>query len=365
MRTPFLSILSIVGLSVAVAGAACSIVGPAELRNGRSTYNDTIIATNSQQVLATIVRMRYGEPTGLLAVSSVTATVRFEANAGAQFGVGPENNYAGNLVPLSAGVVYEENPTISYAPVQSKEHLRLLLSPLPLDLTMLLLGATKDSSRTMTLFIRSVNGINNPDFLVDPATEVDPRFARVAELLGAMDRRGWLNWAEESEKPETFALVLQGDGDAYVKDMAELHTLLGLRQPGEVRQPVIIPVRLGIGGRDASGDNTIWLSTRSLYDLLYVAAAAVEVPDEHLESGLAQRLPPTGPAGRGICFRRSKSPPKEAMVAVQHHGWWYSVDGTDSATKETFRLLDALLSVRMTDALDNGVEAPVLTVPVR
>lgn len=60
--------------------------------------------------------MRHGLPAvlpGLLAVASVTANVRIQANVGAQFGVGPESNYSGNLVPLRAGALYEENPTIS------------------------------------------------------------------------------------------------------------------------------------------------------------------------------------------------------------------------------------------------------------
>jgi hypothetical protein len=30
------------------------------------------------------------------------------------------NDYAGNLVPFSGGFVYEENPTITYAPVQDE-----------------------------------------------------------------------------------------------------------------------------------------------------------------------------------------------------------------------------------------------------
>ena len=55
---------------------------------GRSAYNDTIVATNNQQVLAMIVRLRYGESSGLLAVSSVTANMKVGTNAGSEFGFG-------------------------------------------------------------------------------------------------------------------------------------------------------------------------------------------------------------------------------------------------------------------------------------
>ena len=75
----------------------CALIGPAVIRGGRSAYNDTIVATNNQQVLAVIVRTRYGEPSGLLAVSSITSNMKFQTNAGAEFGFGSETDYKGNL----------------------------------------------------------------------------------------------------------------------------------------------------------------------------------------------------------------------------------------------------------------------------
>src|SRR5262249_61466568 len=53
-----------------LAASGCALLGTASLRIGRTAYNDTILTTDSQQLLATIVRMRYGEPSSLLAVSS-------------------------------------------------------------------------------------------------------------------------------------------------------------------------------------------------------------------------------------------------------------------------------------------------------
>jgi hypothetical protein len=50
------------------------------------------------------------------------------------------------------------------------------------------------------------------------------------------------------------------------------------------------------------------------------------------------------------------------MIAVKHHGWWYSIDATDTASKLTFRIIEALMSVRMAEAAGQQA-APVLTVP--
>lgn len=104
------------------------------MRNGRAMYNRAMVATNNEQILDMIVRTRYEETAGLLAVQSITANVRVQGSVSAQFGIGPDSNFTGNLVPLSAATLYEENPTISYVPIQGEKYLRQLLAPLPLDL---------------------------------------------------------------------------------------------------------------------------------------------------------------------------------------------------------------------------------------
>jgi hypothetical protein len=62
-------------------------------------------------------------------------------------------------------------------------------------------------------------------------------------------------------------------------------------------------------------------------------------------------------------IRSSKERPEQAMVAVKRHGWWYSVDARDTESKLTFRLLEAIISVRMAEAVERKA-TPVLTVPV-
>jgi hypothetical protein len=351
-------LVTLITPSIAVTG--CAVLGPASIKNGRAAYNDAIISTNNQQVLAMIVRMRYGEPSGLLAVSSVTANLHIQTTAGSEFGIGPDSNFEGNLTPLSAGIAYEENPTISYVPVQGEKYLRQFLSPLPLDLTVLLLATLGNSPNAMTLLCKSINGIRNPDFLFDASVEPDPRFARVAKLLTELNRGGHLTWAPEAGRASSFRLTLNGEGATYAQQVGELYGLLGFAAPRDLDAVITLPVFLGIGKPSQAA---IQLRTRSLYDLFSIAAASVEVPEEHLQSGLAVPLPPPGAAGRNIQIRGSKRCPGGAMIAVKHHGWWYSIDGTDTESKLTFRVLEALMEVRMAEAAGQKA-APVLTVPV-
>ena len=67
---------------------------------------------------------------------------------------------------------------------------------------------------------------------------------------------------------------------------------------------------------------------------------------------------------RNIRIRSSKGRPEGALVATRHHGWWYFIEGSDTASKLTFRIIESLISVRIADAVDHGKAKPVLTVPV-
>lgn len=114
------------------------MIGPKVISMGRAHYAEAINKTESEQILLSIVKGRYGESFTLLTVSGVAANVRFSTNAGIQAGLGPQENYTVNLVPLSGGLSYEENPTITYEPVQGEQYLRQLLSPVPLDILILM-----------------------------------------------------------------------------------------------------------------------------------------------------------------------------------------------------------------------------------
>ena len=112
---------------------ACTVVGPSAIHSGRSAYNETITRTNNQQMLKVVIENRHGEPGGMLAVASVTANVRIATAAGLEAGIGSSSGYSGNLVPFSAGILYEENPTISYVPVVGVAYAHRMMSPMALQ----------------------------------------------------------------------------------------------------------------------------------------------------------------------------------------------------------------------------------------
>src|SRR4051794_33376815 len=100
---------AIVALSVVSVPAGC--LGPKAVQQTRSRYNEVIQATNNEELLLNLVRLRYSESPGFLPVTGLTA--QFELNAGGLYRNGPER---GALDAYGQGSLnYADRPTISFA----------------------------------------------------------------------------------------------------------------------------------------------------------------------------------------------------------------------------------------------------------
>jgi hypothetical protein len=350
------------GILCALLGA-CNQLGPAAIRNGRAIYNDAIVKTGDQQTLAMIVRLRYGETAGMLAVSSVTANIRVRAGASTEFQAwGGDQETAGNLVPLSTTIAYEENPTISYTPIDGAVYVRELLSPIPIDLLFLLLEWHFEGGTNLFALVKGVNGLRNPAFALE-GEEPDGRFARFVELCRELVRLGMANWARSGENDDHFVIVFSRYTPTHTDAVAELLSLVGVSSDAVASgADVILPAWLSDG--TTNRQDGLAVGTRSIADLFDIAGASMELPPEHVDSGLVDATPALGEVGELIRIRCSKDAPERALVAVKHHGWWHYIDAGDSKSKEFFRLLQMLISFRIAEAAKTNSRLPVLTVPV-
>ncbi len=339
---------------------SCSFLGPRTLSQGRPAYNDAIVATNSEQVLAMIVRMRYGLATSQLAVSSITGNVRFSASLGTQVGVGPSKNFEGNLVPFSGGVTYDENPTISYVPVQGEEHIRRLMSPIPLTLLVPLLNSGAETAEILTLLVSRVNGIPNPNFLAAQATP-DDRFARLATLVDELSLADKLEIEESIGTKELYQFWIHDYAPAYRTQVQQLIDLLGIG--GVAARGEDISLVLVAAVRPPT-ERSVAIHPRSVVDLGIIASATVDVPEEDRIEGLTLEHPKLGLAGEYIKIRRSKDQPVRAAAATRFRDWWYYIAGNDRKSKMYFRIFGALMSAQIAEAVKGASTAPVLTVPV-
>lgn len=321
-------------------------------------YNEAIAETNAQQMLMVPVHNRYEESNHLLAVASVTANVRVTSKASVQAGFGNSDNYDGNLVPFSGGFIYEENPTISYKPVTGEAYLQQLSSPIPLSLFAQITRVLPDPGFAYGILLASINGIHNPAFLHGEQQD-DARFDRVVELMISLTHSNQLHWISAGDNKEKLSLFIQNtDGDARIR---ELFNLLELPQTSTTTERIVLPVSMALRSADDTG---VGITTHSLWELVEILTAAVQVPAEDQANGATTTFPRHGRAGRELAINYSENRPENASVAVEYREGWYFIDRTDQATKRYFKLLGNLWSAAISQSLDDASASPVLTVPV-
>ena len=337
--------------------AGCGHTGPAAIQNGRLAYNEAILATDNQQMLLAVVKERYAERAELMAVASVTANIRVRADAGIEIGVGDSDNYDGNLVPFSAGATYEENPTISYVPVNGAQYLRKLLSPMTIEALVLLTGSARDPSSIYTMFIAKVNTIKNQDYSFNRR---DPRFERFVELASELERHRDMHFAIDHEHDDRFVIVIDRSNERSAALAKEFLELLGIASNHTGDGALTIPLVMAPDARAFGG---IGIMTRSVYDLVEILASAVEVPPADLAEGVAANYPAPSYVGEKLKINWSQDRPDRAYVAVPFRGGWFFVEERDKSTKHFFRVLTGLWYSAISDS-QNPSSAPVLTVPV-
>jgi len=343
-------------LVVGVLGlCGCAVVGPQSISAGRGVYTETINRTSDEQTLNMLVRLRYDETFGMMSVASVTANLQFRAQAATNIGIGDSDDYAGNLVPLSAGVAYEENPTISYVPLSGEKFTRRMLSTVSVDEWLLIGSGARDPGRVFSLAVRRVNGLRNP-LLGEESPS--PAFARFIELYDQLRLAGVLDVVagpESKTEPRYFWDIHDYD-EEQVNSVRELLGLIGI----DVKldgSPIILLLREAVG----SSGSAIHVQSRSALDVLHVFGAGIEIPPAHLEAGIVE---PRTSAIRLINIRSSEKRPENATVRIRFRDRWFYIDATDTQSKQVFLFLQTFIGMRLADP-GAAQKAPVITVPVK
>ena len=351
-----------VGGSILVMGTlgllGCALVGPQSITAGRGDYAEVINKTEDEQVLNLIVRNRYDETSGMISVASVTASLKFSARAGTDIGIGDSDNYSGNLVPLSAGVAYEENPTISYVPLSGEDFLLNMLSPISLEQLLMLSSMAKTQGNTLDIMVRRINGQRNTVVGDEPPS---PEFLRMVDLFAQLRQGNVVDVSMSAEKENEYFFVFHDYKDAYSDSVRELLALLGIKKEIDGKN-IVLPIRSGVG---SGSDSVVNIQTRSALDLLKIYGAGIDIPLPHLEAGIVQ---PTRWAVSGerrpIEIRSSEKRPEDATVSIRFRDWWFYIDATDTRSKQAFQLFRIFLGLRLKDA-GTAQRAPILTVPVK
>lgn len=347
-------------VTVALVCAGCVSIGPPAISNGRMAYNEVINYTEDQQVLNAIIRDRYGLTFSLLSVSSITANVKFRSAIDTEFGAWGDGDDVDGLIPLSLGAGYEDNPTISYSPVHGELVLRQLTSPIGVDEGFLLMSFARDRSIVNRYVFKRIN-----DVFIPARGSLPENVQRMQELHGELFELGVFEFGlapDSGPENPSYVLIMSNYSDAEGAKIREFLAFLDIDPAIVDGGPVIIPI--GPNAMDHDG-HFVSIATRSVYSWMQLAGSMVELPEPHVRGGIVD--PDDywqGPASdRLITIRSSSRKPDDASVAIRFKDWWFYIAETDARSKDSFRLIKLLFSLRLIPE-GSSAQVPLLTVPI-
>ena len=213
----------------------------------------------------------------------------------------------------------------------------------------------------LRLAVQSINGIDNRRVAGGISREhvrpANPEFYLLLEQLGRIQNSGDLG-VRASPKGDTLTLVFRRSHSAAVgQAVRNVTNLLGLDPDAKEFQIVY--------GAVPRNNKEIALLTRSIFEVLLDISSTIIVPDTHVAerrlSATAQGdLGPEGTIAPLIRISSSAERPADAFVAIPYHGYWFSIDDRDPASKNLFSFILLLFTFVETGSKDI---TPVLAIP--
>lgn len=390
-----------------LAAASC-MNGPRAFRQSHALHNTALRARIDEELLLNLVRLRYRDSPLFLQVGSIVS--QFESSR--SFGVdGTLPEGAADTLGLAAGFSWSEQPTYTFTPMQDDEFVRRLLTPIDLDVVVLLQRSGWSVERVLRLTVQNLGGLDNAASASGPTPTQAPAFAdflRLTRLLRRLQEQGRIEFVyEDADSPVSppldRAAVLGADivraaaaGLRFVPaagsasqlvltkrvknpalrvspaatgsdELQELQRLLGL-PPGGTRHGLVAgDPTAGPGKTSSTGD--IGVNTRSLLGALFYLSHGIDVPETHAAAGLvtvargADGAPFDWGQMTGDLFRvkTARQRPPAAAIAVPYRNHWFYVEDTDLDSKSTFALLLELFNM---SSKASSASMPTLTLPV-
>jgi len=361
---PTRSTLLLAILAASLLSVACASVGPRALKGNRTDYNQSINASNNEEMLLNIVRIHHLDAPFFLNVSSVSSSFNLGVSAGfdVKFNAGPIEGYRGQY-PYSAatpsvGAQYSESPTVVYVPLSGERFATQLLTEISLERLLFLARAGWNMELLLRVLAKRIGPCANPSGAMDSTLDQDPErtraFERLAALLGRMQARGDLELhARPDAQGQAAAMQLRF---AAREELQELEGLLGLRLPGGYPTALLRLSQTNDLQADHACDGAtcrVFVRLRNFIGILDALSQGVEAPGE--PSG-ARGAPPVP-----FRIRAGAQAPADAFVAARYEGRWYSIARQDQASRKVLSFLEQLF------ALEGGElpkTTPLLTLPV-
>ena len=395
----------VAGLLACAVLTGCA-VGPRSLDRDYPRYSQTIREIQDEHLLLNLVRLRYLETPVFLQVTSLTTTyeINVAANAAATGGGG-----AGAVGGGGIGGGYRETPTFTYSLPDSREFFGRMVARL--SAAQLAPLAMTGVGGYFRLGLSRINGLENVSVYSGKTVKEPASYAQFDEalrLLLELEREGLIDFTynissrvasspfeelgEHSSMPDAQEAGMEfwrNADDQWVAHIgrrvpflrlaaastkdprgARLRELLNL-DPQKYSFPLVDVdfsttelARLR-GDRPAAALDPeakfgeVVIVNRSMFQILGIAARSVQVPDEHVQAGIA--MVDEDALGDMLTIKSSKKKPSSAAVAVRYKGVWFYIAANDLNSKMTLVRLHSLFEV--TAGRVSGAD-PILTIPV-
>jgi hypothetical protein len=404
------SLLRIVLLVAACVGAS-GCLGPNAVRYTRLRYNEVVRATNDEQLLLNIVRLRYADSPIFIDLPNITS----------QFEVAGRGNYLGGYGnqtpgPTSLGfgeLAMRDTPTLSYHPREGREIAKALLTPVSGDL-FIVVNAGANIEQLLLLTINDINDVPNASgatILTPKVAGNNESFLHGIRLLAALRERDGTELAlgtrEESDGssdpiPKSSiqgrdllnaardSYVYRANGDGQIKLIKREKELILRVRPPYIDSPEmaevarIFNVTPGLSMYKIKSElkeeatpsqttsrarDTFYMNLRSVLQIMTFLSKGVDVPVDHVVAGIA---PVTiGPDGQpfdwtqvtagNFIVHAQKHRPRDAEVAVHYRGYWFYIAADDVNSRAALAIFEVLFELQESDGKNVG---PLLTIPL-
>ncbi len=351
--------LLVILLAVAMSGCIRHQLGPRLIPTARLDYNDAISSSWDQDLLLNLVRLRYRDSPLFVDIASITASYTLGRSASAGIAAGGNPLDLTNL-NASGGLVFNENPVISYRYLQGEEFAQRLLSPLAPVSVQTLSQSGWSIQRLLLCCVQSINGIENAIAAAGPTPDYVPNFAQFQQVASLFRRLQIANHVIVDTDPDgTPFLRLKEMGGA---DAAALKEILNLDPDTDRFKLIVAPQQ--------TSPTEIAMQGRSLLGVMFFLSQGVLPPAADSDAG---KVTVTRDAdnnvfdwaqvvGQLIRIHSGDVPPEHVAVQVQHRGHWFWIDDNDLNSKTTLSLLRLLLFLK---SGENGTPSPLITIPTR
>ena len=337
----------------------CGGFGPGTVKHDRFDYTEALSTSWKQQMLANMVKLRYGDTPVFLDVASVINQYSIETQVDLRLTWMNPVVSLGDSQSTGGSARYTDKPTITYTPLNGERFARSLMKPIPPPAVLSLVQAGYPIDLVLRTCVHSVNGIRNRYGGAARARPADPEFYPLLERLRRMQDSGALGMrVQKTSETEGIVLTFRGKVDpALDEDVKFVRKTLGLSLDAQEFQVAY--------GSIAKDDHEIAILSRSMLEIIIDMASNIEVPESHVkEHRVNATMAPeflgetqVPPLIRVVSASRK---PQDSFIAVPYRDHWYWIEDTDLRSKSIFTFMMFVFSLTETEGREG---APIVTIP--